>query len=428
MNSKIKRTVTFLLAVLTALNISAFLSVTRADAAFSKSSANKIAEEGKLETLKAKAYAAIYFDSGNVVFESRTSRDRFSVGNLIKLMTLYLTFEAVSKGQTGMNSGVKVSKAAQNISVGRERVFLDSGKGEVITVEEAIIGMIAGSANDCAYALAEHISGSTEEAFVAMMNAKAAELGLTDTVFRDSTGILIKEDGQYTSARDLCVLSYRLVRDFPDILKYSKITSGMFTHTSTGQPDTQMQNSNALVYSEMMDGADGLLVGYSKADLYAQAASAMVGTERVIAVVIGEETPELRAGELKFLLTYTARSFETKELDKEGTYVRMINIKDGKALKVKTCTGSDFSYIADLTQKHTIEKKIVLDGKVEAPVSKGDVVGKVVYQKVTELENGEKEVEDIGSVDLLIDEDVDRASWFTRLIRRILSFFGLMDY
>lgn len=425
---RFKRILTFILAVLVVLNVSTFVSFTKADAAFSKATANKIAEEGKLENLKAKAYAALYFDSGEVVFESATSHDRFSVGNLIKLMTLYLTFEAVSEGKTGLKSGVKVSKAAQNISVGRERVFLDSGKGEVITVEEAVIGMIVGSANDCAYALAEHISGTTEEAFVEMMNEKAAELGLSDTVFKDSTGILIKEDGQYTSARDLCVLSYRLVKDFPDILKYSKITSGMFVHNSTGQPDTQMQNSNALVFSEMMDGADGLLVGYSKADLYAQAASALVGNERVIAVVIGEETPELRAGELKFLLNHTARSFETKELDKEGTYVRMINIKDGKALKVKTCTGGDFTYIADLTQKHTIERKIVLDGKVEAPVSKGDVVGKVVYQKVVELENGEKEIEEIGSVDLLIDEDVDRAGWFTRLIRRILSFFGLMDY
>ena len=425
---RFKRILTFILAVLVVLNVSTFVSLTKADAAFSKATANKIAEEGKLENLKAKAYAALYFDSGEVVFESATSHDRFSVGNLIKLMTLYLTFEAVSEGKTGLKSGVKVSKAAQNISVGRERVFLDSGKGEVITVEEAVIGMIVGSANDCAYALAEHISGTTEEAFVEMMNEKAAELGLSDTVFKDSTGILIKEDGQYTSARDLCVLSYRLVKDFPDILKYSKITSGMFVHNSTGQPDTQMQNSNALVFSEMMDGADGLLVGYSKADLYAQAASALVGNERVIAVVIGEETPELRAGELKFLLNLTARSFETKELDKEGTYVRMINIKDGTALKVKTCTGGDFTYIADLTQKHTIERKIVLDGKVEAPVSKGDVVGKVVYQKIVELENGEKEIEEIGSVDLLIDEDVDRAGWFTRLIRRILSFFGLMDY
>ena len=75
-----------------------------------------------------------------------------------------------------------------------------------------------------------------------------------------------------------------------------------------------------------------------------------------------------------------------------------------------------------------MEKKIVLDGKVTAPVSKGDIVGKVVYQKVYTDEEGEKQTEEIGSVDLLIDEDVDRANWFVRFLRKILSFLGLMEY
>jgi D-alanyl-D-alanine carboxypeptidase (penicillin-binding protein 5/6) len=397
-------------------------------AAFNKNTAVAISNDLSLETMKAKAYASLYFDSGEISFMSETAHDRFSVGNLVKLMTLYLTFEAVANGKTGLKSGVKVSKAAQQISVNRERVFLDSGKGEVITVEEAVIAVIAGSANDAAYALAEHISEADEETFVAMMNAKAIELGLSDTHYCDSTGIKIIDDGQYTSAADLCMLSYRLVKDFPDILNYSRITSGMFVHTSTGQPDTQMQNSNALVYSGMLEGADGLLVGYSNADKYAQAASASIGGERVIAVVIGEETPERRAGELKYLLEYTSRCFETKELDKAGTYVRMISVKDGKSIKAKTCTGADFSYIANLTEKYTVEKKIVLDGKVTAPVSKGDIVGKVVYQKVYTDEEGEKQTEEIGSVDLLIDEDVDRANWFVRFLRKILSFLGLMEY
>lgn len=396
--------------------------------AFNKDTAESVYKGASLAKIKAKAYATIYFDSGEVYFASENCHEKFSVGNLIKLMTLYLTFDAIERGQTRLKSGVIVSKAAQDISVGKERVFLDSGKGEIISVEEAVIAVIAGSANDAAYALAEHISRSNEESFVNLMNQKANELGLRDTHFVDSTGLKIIDDGNYTSAYDLCVLSYRLIKDFPAILNYTTITSGTFIHSSTGQPETNMQNSNALVFSGMLEGADGLLVGYSNADLYAQAGSAMIGNERTVAVVIGEKTPEDRAGELKYLLEMTAKAFEWKDLDKEGTYVRMISVKEGKSLKVKTITGQSIGYIANVNENYVVEKKIVLNGEIQAPVSKGDIAGKVVYQKVYTRADGTKEYVEIGSVDLIIDEDMDRANWFVRLLRKILQFFGLMQY
>ena len=397
--------------------------------AFNKTTANTVAANATISGLTAKAFAAIYFDSGEVVFSSDSGYEHYSVGNMIKLMTLYLAFEAVYAGKTDYNSGIKVSKAAQNISVGRERVYLDAGKGEVITVDQAITAICVGSANDAAYALAEHISGTDETAFVAMMNAKAEELGMSNTHFMDSTGIKTIDEGQYSCAVDMCVLSYNLVKNFPDVLAYTTMTSGSFHHTSTGQPDTDMVSSNALVSSSMLEGADGLLVGYSKADLYAQAATAMIDNERAVAVVIGEETPERRAGELKYLLQHTVQSFERKRLAEEGTYVRMISVKDGKVLKVKTCTGSDLYYIANLTQDYTVESKIVIDGEICAPVSIGDVAGYILYEKVfAPDENGNSEREEIGRIDLIINEDVDRAGWFTRLLRKILQFLGLMDY
>ncbi|MCR5693624.1 MAG: D-alanyl-D-alanine carboxypeptidase [Clostridia bacterium] len=428
MKKKFERILCFITTVVIAAGLFLIPFTPTDSYAFSKAQANSVASSASLGKMKAKAYASMYFDSGKVSFSSDNCHDRFSVGNLIKLMTLYLAFEAVSNGKTSLKSGVKVSRAAQNISVGRERVFLDSGKGEVITVEEAIIAIIAGSANDAAYALAEHLSGSNEAAFVEKMNEKAAALGLNDTHYVDSTGIKIITDGQYTSAYDLCMLSYRIIKDFPAVLNYSRITSGTFVHSSTGQPDTNMQSSNALVYSGMLEGADGLLVGYSTADLYAQAASALIDGERTVAVVIGEKTPEDRAGELKFLLDMTSKVFEWKELDKEGTYVRMISVKDGKSLKVKTVTGQSIDYIANTNEKYTVEKKIVLDGVIEAPVSKGDIAGKVVYQKAFAQSDGTKRYEEIGSVDLIIDEDMDRANWFVRFLRKILEFLGLMQY
>lgn len=396
--------------------------------AFTKKTAEQVYENATLSNLKAKSYASIYFDDCTIAFCSENCHQHYSVGNLIKLMTLYLVFEAISKGETGLKSGVKVSKAAQNISIGRERVYLDSTKGEVISVEEAVIAVIAASANDAAYALAEHISKADENVFVDRMNRKAEELGLKDTHYLDSTGIKTINDGQYTSAYDICLLATRLIHDYPTILNYSRITSGTFVHASTGQPDTNMQSSNALVFSGMMEEADGLLVGYSNADLYAQVACAKFGEERTIACVIGEATPEDRAGELKYLLTKTAKTFEWQELDKEGSYVRMISVKDGKSLKVKTVTGQGLSYISNTRENYTVEKKIILNGVIEAPVAKGDIAGEVVYMKAYPQEDGTKRYEEIGRVELIIDEDMDRANWFVRFLRKILEFLGLMQY
>lgn len=396
--------------------------------AFNKSTANSIASTSVIDALSAKSFATVHFATGKVVVESETSKDHFSVGNMIKLMTLYLTFEAVDKGETKLTTYFPVSKNAQKISEGRTRVFLDAGKDEVITVEEAVIAVCVGSAEDAAYALAEHISGGTEAEFVEMMNNKAKELGMDNTKFLDSTGIKIISDGQYSCARDMAVLSYNLVNNYPDVLKYTTIMSGKFEHTSTGQPATNMSSSNALISSGMFPECDGLLVGYSKADLYAQAATAKIEDERIVAVVIGEETPEKRAGELKFLMEYTAKTFEMSEPELAGTYVRQISVKEGKKLKVKTATGGDFSFLENSSEKYTIEKKIVIDKELYAPVSKGQKVGSVIYQKVTVDENNEKVYEDLGTVDLVADEDIPKANWFTLLIRKILSWFGIGNY
>ena len=396
--------------------------------AFNKSTANNIASTSVIDALSAKSFAAVHFDTGEVVVESETSKDHFSVGNLIKLMTLYLTFEAIEKGETRLESNVIVSKAAQKASEGRTRVFLDAGKNEVISVEQAITAVCVGSAEDAAYCLAEHVSKGTEADFVKMMNAKARELGMENTNYVDSTGIAIIDNGQYTCAHDLAVLSYNLVKNYPDVLNYTTIMSGMFKHTSTGEPDTEMRSSNALISSGMFPECDGLLVGYSKADLYAQAATADIDGERIAAVVIGEETAEKRAGELKFLIEYTSRTFEMSELEPAGTYVRQLSVKDGKKLKVKTATGGEFSFLQNNAESYTIEKKIIIDNEIVAPVEKGQKVGKVVFQKVTVDENKEKIYEELGSVDLVADEDIEKAGWFTLLIRKILAWLGIGNY
>lgn len=401
-------------------------------AAFNKATALKIANESLIYSLKAKAYAVGHMDKeGGLVRESKTSHEHYSIGNLVKLMTLYLTFEAVSEGKTTLKSGIKVSSAAQKISVNHERVFLDAGKGEIISVEDALIAICVQGANDAGYALAEKLSGSDEAGFVVMMNNKAKELGMNDTHYVDSTGLKTIEDGQYSCAADLLTLSYNLIKNYPDVLNYTCQDSQMFKHTSTSQPDTQMYSSNMIISLNMLSGCDGLLVGYSNADKYALASTYMVDGERVLAVVIGEETNELRCGESIFLLKYATQTFNKKQIAEEGTYVRKLSVTDGKETKVKTCIGSDLYYLADTSIDGEIQNTIVIDGEIKAPISKGDIVGSVNYKLVYEIKDKDGNVtevtEDIGSVDLVCAEDMDRANWFIRLIRKILKFFGIGD-
>ncbi len=177
---------------------------------YSQTDANSIYSKADVKNLSAKSFSLLDFDSGTIVYEGNGTQ-KFPVGNMVKLMTLYLAFEAISNGQTSLDAEFLVVQSAQDKSVGRERVFLDAGKKERITVEQAIEAICIASANDAAYALAHYI-GKSEEGFVEKMNKKALELGLKNTFFTDSAGL---EAGHYMSANDAAILSYHLIKNYP---------------------------------------------------------------------------------------------------------------------------------------------------------------------------------------------------------------------
>ena len=383
--------------------------------AFSKTQATEIYKKAKIEELDVKAYSVVDFSSGKLIIKSETGDTHFTVGNLVKLMTLYLTLEAVSKNELTMESEVRVTKNAQNAGSGRESVFLDYGKKEVISVKQAIEAVCVANANDAAYALSETVAINENE-FVKKMNAKAQELGLKNTCYKDSTGIKIIDDGQYSCSNDIAVLSCSLIKNFPEILEYSKITYGHFEHTSTKQPKTEMISSNDLIRKNFMSGCDGLLTGYSKADGYAQTATAEVDGKREIAVILGAKDKSTRAAVLRFLMEYAAKNYEHTLIATGGTFVRKINIKEGKNLKIKTSVSADFYVTINVNDVERLKSEIVLDGELKAPVEKGKKVGYIVY-KLDDVE--------IGRAELITDEKMERAGWFTRFIRKILEWLGI---
>lgn len=414
MNKKIlfknfAKIVSFLLIVAT-MNVFILSSFVMAE--FSKTEATTIYNETKLDSITSKAYAVGNADANQVMQVGGDTTNKYHVGNITKLMTLYLTFEAIEKGTITMDTEFTTSVDAQLIADGRSRVFLDGYKREKITVKQAVEAVCIASANDAAYVLAEGIGG-TEENFVLLMNNKAAELGMKNTNYKDSTGI---DTEQYTTAEDLAILGCDFVNKYPSVLDFTKLTYGKFQHKSTGLGETEMVSGNNLTRGKFYQQSDGLLVGYSKEDGYSMVATVAEGETRSVAVVVGAADENYRAAEIKKLLEYGISDFEYKKIESVGTFVRKISIKDGENKKISTETAEDLSVLLNIDDFDKVQKKVNINKKVTAPAKKGEIVGEIVYYL---------EEEEIGKVDIALSEDMEKAGWFTLLIRRILAFFGL---
>ncbi len=224
----------------------------------------------------ASRYASIVLDAetGSVLYERNADLPRFPA-SLTKIMTLYLTFEALTSKKIALTDLITMSAHA----VGRDPSRLDLAPGSKITLEDAIRAMTTKSANDAACAVGETLGKGSEQAFAKAMTAKARALGLTNTTFLNASGL--PEDGHQTSARDLALLCVALIRDYPDYYHY--FSMGAFKFNGTRYPN---QNRFLRTYY----GADGIKTGFINASGHNLAASAVRGGKRLIAVVLGGDT------------------------------------------------------------------------------------------------------------------------------------------
>jgi D-alanyl-D-alanine carboxypeptidase len=232
--------------------------------------------------------SAIVIDagSGEVLYSLRADSPRYPA-SVSKVMTLYLTFEALEQGRLHLSDEVTMSRHA----AGMQPTKLGVPAGKTLTVEDAIQAMCIQSANDVAVAMAEHLGG-TETRFAAMMTLKAHDLGMANSRFVNASGL--PDSRQISSAHDIAILSRAVVRDFPQYYHYfgqSQFTYGRKT----------MTNHNHLLNG--VPGVDGLKTGFTSASGYNLAASAVQGDRRLIVVVLGGSTGARRDNEVASLLT-----------------------------------------------------------------------------------------------------------------------------
>ncbi len=313
------------------------------------------------------APAAVLMDAetGEVLYQ-KSPHEKRACASITKVMTLDLVMEALDSGKIKWTDIVTASEHAS--SMGGSDIWLEPG--ETMTVDEMVKATIVASANDAAVALAEFICGSEDE-FVSMMNKKAKELGMKDTVFKNCNGL--DEEGHITSAYDVALMSRDLIRH-KSIFKYSKIWMDTLRDGKT-----QLVNTNKLLKS--YNGITGLKTGTTS-----QAGSCISATaERdglsLIAVVLGSKTGKDRFKDAAALLDYGFANYAMYTPKTPDEAFKDIGVTNGMYNSVKTEVKIDGAFLIKKGGDKDITYDISLPESIQAPVGKGDKVGKIVYKR-----------------------------------------------
>lgn len=242
---------------------------------------------GPAAAAKNNRYAAIVVDAttGETLYEADPDSQKYPA-SLTKMMTLYMLFEAIERGELGFKTKLVASKRAAQ----QPATNLALHAGSTLTVEEAIKALVIRSANDVASIVAETLGG-TESQFAQLMTARAHALGMANTTFRNASGL--PDKGQKTTARDLATLAMALMRDFPQHYHYFSVTSFVYNGKTYKTHNRLMLN-----YA----GADGLKTGYIRASGFNLATSAVRDGRRLVAIVLGGKTAASRDAHMADLL------------------------------------------------------------------------------------------------------------------------------
>ncbi len=322
--------------------------------------------------------------TGQILY-SYNSHEKLRPASVTKLMSIYLIMEAISQGKISYDTKIPCSSNAE--SMGGSQIWLNTN--EELSIDEMLKAISIVSANDAVTATAEYIGGS-EENFVNMMNEKAKALGMNDTNFKNCHGI--DEDDHYTSSYDIALLSRSLLNDYPEITKY---TSTYMDSLRDGK--SSLVNTNKLVRN--YNGCTGLKTGSTSLALYNLSASATRNNMNLIAVVMKAPSSKVRFSNAQALLDYGFANFEYKELVKKDDTLKTLPITKGVKSTINITANQDCGTIISKGNDVNIEQNISINENISAPISKGDVVGKLEFSL-----NGDI----ISECDLIACDSVDK--------------------
>ncbi len=340
--------------------------------------------------IKAKSAILMEVNTGKILYEQNAD-EKLPPASITKIMSLLLVMEAIDSGKMSVEDVVTASEHA--CSMGGSQIWLEPG--EAMTVDELLKAAVIASANDATVALGEQIAGS-EEGFVAMMNAKATELGMTNTHFVNATGL--DADGHISSAHDVALMSAELIKH--DIIKnYSTV----WMDTLRGG-ESELVNTNKLV--RFYEGTTGLKTGTTSGAGYCLSATAERNGLELVAVIMSGDTSNDRFNGAKKLLDYGFANYEYSSISPALEQTEL-EVKNGVQRRFKIATPQNFNALLKKSESASVTQQTKLNENITAPIKKGDIVGSVEFYLNDDI---------IDSVDIVADENVNKMSFLTAFL------------
>ncbi len=304
-------------------------------------------------------------ETGEILY-AENEHEKLEPASVTKVMTLLLVMEAIDSGRLSYDDMVVAS--AHACSMGGSQVWLK--ENEQMSVEDMLKAVCVVSANDCSVALGEHLAGS-HEAFVERMNERAAELGMNDSHFVNCTGL--PAEGHLTSAHDIALMSRELIRNHPDIRRFTTIWMD-----SIRNGESELSNTNKLI--RFYEGATGLKTGSTDSALYCLSATAERDGMELIAVVMKAPTTTQRFESAKALLNYGFANYELEKVTPEQL-LPPIPVTLGTRKSMQPILGEGSTLLLEKGTAETLEQELFLVEELKAPVEKGQQIGQLCLKK-----------------------------------------------
>ncbi len=339
--------------------------------------------------ISARSYILIEQTTGKVL-ASENENERLPPASLTKVMTAYVVFKEIKEKRLSLKDEVLISEKAWKTQ--GSKTYIEVGKK--IKVEDLIKGMIIQSGNDASVALAEHISG-TETQFTKLMNYYANELGMKNSHFSNVTGLPISN--HYSTAYDLGILTKKLIKEFPEL--YTIYSYDQFTYN-----DITQRSRNRLLHRD--NDYDGVKTGFTNDAGYCFIGSAKRNERRLISVILGAKNPEIRFEDTKKLMNYGFTFYETHKIFEKNEYIPQLTTEvfKGSNEEVKIGLEEEVYLTLEKGEYDNIKFKINIFEKIVAPISSGEIVGKM------EIINSENKV--ILNRNIIALEDINKGDFF----------------
>ena len=339
-------------------------------------------------------------ETGTVLF-AKDEHAKLEPASVTKVMTILLTMEAIDSG--ALSYDTMVTASAHACSMGGSQIWLK--ENEQMSVSDMLKAVCVVSANDCAVALGEAISGS-EDTFVEKMNQRAKELGMNDTTFKNATGL--PAEGHVTSAHDIAIMSRELIRNHPDIRQYTTIWMDTLRNG-----ESSLVNTNTLI--RFYEGATGLKTGSTDSALYCLSGTAERDGMELIAVIMKDVTSAQRFEDAKALLSYGFSTYALKHVTPD-TPLAPIPVKLGTQATVQPVLGEGSTLLLEKSKTGELTQSLSVLDSVDAPVAKGTQIGTMTVSSGDSI---------LAEIPVLAGEDVPKITYGQMLLRVLqMAFLG----